>query len=358
MLFNEEEVRKSATQLRKDIINMISKSGSGHPGGSLSAADIMAVLFFGDVMRYSAANPQLPDRDRLILSKGHAAPVLYAALARAGYFQPEELGTLRQLGSRLQGHPDSQKLPGVEVSTGSLGQGLSIACGLALALEAGGNDFAGVDEPGGNDFAGVGEPCGVGFVGNAAGGDEAVGVVGGADAVDAGVLGAAGGTTDVPKKSPLKSFSSNSRRVFVLLGDGECQEGQVWEAVMFAAHKRLKNLIAIVDNNKLQIDGSVSAICNLDNLNTKFSAFGWQVQEIDGHDVNAIKLALEYATNSEFEGPRVIIAHTIKGKGVSFMQGECGWHGKAPSEEQRLAALAELDDGSLISQSLTSGGTL
>jgi transketolase len=251
---------------------MITLAGSGHPGGSLSATDIVAVLFFGDVLRYRFDDPTWEERDRFILSKGHVAPVLYAALARAGYFEVSELATLRKFGSRLQGHPDSRKLPGVEVSTGSLGQGLSIAAGMAYGLVADGR----------------------------------------AD-----------------------------QRVFALLGDGELQEGQVWEAAMFAAHRRLHNLVAIVDNNDLQIDGHLDEVVGLGDIAAKFTAFGWLALETDGHDIAQLKRTFDQAVAHE-EGPVAIIAHTVKGKGVTFMENQPGWHGKAPSDEQCDCALDEL----------------
>jgi len=261
-----------AAAMRSDILKMITLAGSGHPGGSLSAADIVATLYFGDVLRYRADQPDWPERDRFILSKGHGAPVLYSALAQAGYFDASELSTLRKLGSRLQGHPDSQKLPGVEVSTGSLGQGLSIASGLAYGLAMDGQ---------------------------------------------------------------------NEQQVYVLLGDGELQEGQVWEAAMFASHNHLGNLVAIIDNNNLQIDGALDEVVGLGDIAAKFEAFGFKVLEIDGHDIPAIKKALTEA-RAYSEGPVAIIAHTIKGKGISFMENQASWHGKAPSAEQCDAALTEL----------------
>jgi len=271
-------IEAKATRMRKDIVEMIAEAGSGHPGGSLSAADIVATLYFGDVMKHDPANPDWAERDRFILSKGHAAPVLYAALAEAGYFGRDHLLTLRKLGSMLQGHPDSKKTPGVEVSTGSLGQGLSISAGLAAGLRGG--EFP---EPAHND-----------------------------------------------------------RTVFCLLGDGEIQEGQVWEGAMFAAHEKLANLVAIVDHNGLQIDGACTEVMCLGGVAAKFTAFDWHVLEIDGHDVAAVREAL-LAAKAYSEGPTMIVAHTIKGKGVSFMEGEAGWHGKAPSPEQVAVALAELD---------------
>lgn len=271
-------IEARATRIRKDIVEMIAEAGSGHPGGSLSAADIVATLYFGDVIKHDPANPDWAERDRFILSKGHAAPVLYAALAEAGYFGRDHLLTLRKLGSMLQGHPDSKKTPGVEVSTGSLGQGLSISAGLAAGLRGG--EFP---EPAHDD-----------------------------------------------------------RTVYCLLGDGEIQEGQVWEGAMFAAHEKLANLVAIVDHNGLQIDGACTEVMCLGGVAAKFTAFDWHVLEIDGHDVAAVREAL-LAAKAYSEGPVMIVAHTIKGKGVSFMEGEAGWHGKAPSPEQVAIAISELD---------------
>ena len=270
-------IEARAAQMRKDIVEMISEAGSGHPGGSLSAADIVATLYFGGVLKQDPANPDWPERDRFILSKGHAAPVLYAALAASGYFGRDHLHTLRKLGSILQGHPDSKKTPGVEVSTGSLGQGLSVASGLAAGLRGG----------------------------------------------------------EHPENS------RDDRTVFCLMGDGEIQEGQVWEAAMFAAHEHLDNLVAIVDYNGLQIDGACDEVMCLGTVAAKFTAFGWHATEVDGHDVAAVYAALE-AAKAYRGGPAVIVAHTIKGKGVSFMEGEAGWHGKAPSAEQVVTAQAEI----------------
>jgi transketolase len=272
MTFDVAAIERRAIEMRCDILKMIALAGSGHPGGSLSATDIVTVLFFGDVLRYRADDPAWEDRDRFILSKGHVAPVLYAALARAGYFEIGELATLRKFGSRLQGHPDSRKLPGVEVSTGSLGQGLSIAAGMAYGLVADGR----------------------------------------AD-----------------------------QRVFALLGDGELQEGQVWEAAMFAAHQKLSNLVAIVDNNDLQIDGHLDEVVGLGDIGAKFTAFGWLVLEMDGHDLAQLKRTFDQAVAHE-EGPVAIVAHTVKGRGVTFMENQPGWHGKAPSDEQCDRALDEL----------------
>ena len=270
-------VQAKAARMRIDIVEMIGEAGSGHPGGSLSAADIVATLFFGDVLNYDASQPQWPERDRFILSKGHAGPVLYAALAQAGYFGRDQLKTLRKLGSMLQGHPDSKKTPGVEVSTGSLGQGLSISCGLAAGLRGG----------------------------------------------------------------ELPEPAHDDRTVYCLMGDGELQEGQVWEAAMFAAHEGLSNLVAIVDHNGLQIDGACNEVMCLGTVADKFRSFNWHVTEVDGHDVEAVYAAL-MAAKAYTQGPAVIVAHTVKGKGVSFMEGDAGWHGKAPSAEQVEIAVREL----------------
>jgi transketolase len=295
MAFDVTGVAQTAAEMRRDILKMIALAGSGHPGGSLSAADILAVLFFGDVLCYRADDPGWEGRDRFILSKGHAAPVLYAALAHAGYFECSELATLRKFGSRLQGHPDSKKLPGVEVATGSLGQGLSVAAGMAYGLAASERATNATD-------------------GNAVG--ESAGATSGRE-------------------------TGGRRRVYVLLGDGELQEGQVWEAALFAAHRRLKNLIAIVDNNGLQIDGALDEVVGLGDIPAKFAAFGWTVLETDGHDIAQLKQSFDEAV-AYGRGPVVIIAHTVKGQGVSFMENQCGWHGKAPSDEQCDRALAEI----------------
>lgn len=265
--------KQKANAMRKDIIEMIHEAGSGHPGGSLSCTDILAALYFGDVMTYDPAHPASDARDRFILAKGHAAPALYAALAEAGFFPKDELKTLRKLGSRLQGHPDSKLLPGVEVSTGSLGQGLSVAAGLAAGLRLKGGD----------------------------------------------------------------------QKVYTVLGDGECEEGQVWEAANFAAAEALGNLVAIVDSNGLQIDGCLCDVCSAGELDEKFAAFGWEVHYVDGHDIDAL-IALFTSLPSNSTGkPQAIIAKTVKGKGVSFMENQVGWHGKAPDAEQTKQALAELE---------------
>lgn len=265
--------KQKANAMRKDIIEMIHEAGSGHPGGSLSCTDILAALYFGDIMTYDPAHPASDARDRFILAKGHAAPALYAALAEAGFFPKDELKTLRKLGSRLQGHPDSKLLPGVEVSTGSLGQGLSVAAGLAAGLRLKGGD----------------------------------------------------------------------QKVYTVLGDGECEEGQVWEAANFAAAEALGNLVAIVDSNGLQIDGQLCDVCSAGELDEKFAAFDWEVHHVDGHDIDAlIALFASLPCNSTGK-PQAIIAKTVKGKGVSFMENQVGWHGKAPDAEQTKQALAELE---------------
>lgn len=267
------ELERRANDMRADIVRMIAEAGSGHPGGSLSCADILAALYFGGVLEHDPENPEWEGRDRFILAKGHAAPALYAALAQAGYIPREELATLRKLGSRLQGHPDSNQVPGVEVSTGSLGQGLSIAAGAAAGLR----------------------------------------------------------------------LDGAPQTVFALLGDGECQEGQVWEAAMFAAHRKLDNLVAIVDRNGLQIDGRTCDVCDPGDLGAKFAAFGWDVDEVDGHDLDALVAVLGAAKAGRDGRPHVVIARTVKGKGVPFMENEAGWHGKAPNAEQAAEALAALE---------------
>ncbi|MBO8168453.1 MAG: transketolase [Thermoanaerobacteraceae bacterium] len=265
-----QHLRDKAQTLRRHIVEMTAAAGSGHPGGSLSAADIVSVLYFEE-MRLDPDRPDWPERDRFVLSKGHAAPLLYAALAERGFFLVEELKSLRKLGSRLQGHPDAKHLPGVEMSTGSLGQGLSAANGMALAAKL--------------------------------------------DKLDS--------------------------RVYVLLGDGEIQEGQVWEAAMAAAHYRLDNLVAFLDYNGLQIDGPVDEVMSVEPVADKWRAFGWHVIEIDGHDYGQIINALEEARGVSSK-PTIIIARTVKGKGVSFMENEVGWHGSAPNSEEAEKALAEL----------------
>lgn len=292
VVFDADRVRAAAVQMRRDILTMLAEAGSGHPGGSLSAADVVATLYFGGVLRHDPTNPADPSRDRFVLSKGHAAPVLYAALAEDGYFPKEWLNSLRKLGSHLQGHPDMHKCPGVEVSTGSLGQGLSIAAGMALGLAQ--------------------------------------------NAVRANAEAAAN-----PLEQP---------QVFVLMGDGELQEGQVWEGAMFAAHRNLANLVAIVDNNNLQIDGHLCDVCSLGDIAAKFSAFGWHVIEVaDGNDVCQCYEALMAAAAWQ-EGPCAVVLHTVKGKGVSFMEDKAGWHGKAPNADELAQALAELETAAATTQ--------
>jgi len=266
----QARLKEQAKTIRRHIVAMVGEAGSGHPGGSLSAADIVTALYF-EVMRVDPQRPDWPDRDRFVLSKGHAAPVLYAALAEKGYFPVEKLLTLRKLGSPLQGHPDMRKVPGVEMSTGSLGQGLSAALGMALAGRLDRCDY----------------------------------------------------------------------RVYALLGDGEIQEGQVWEAAMAAAHYKLDHIIAFLDYNGLQIDGPINQVMSPEPVADKWRAFGWAVQEIDGHDFGQILAAVSKAQQTKGR-PNMIIAKTIKGKGVSFMENQVGWHGSAPKPEQVEQALAEL----------------
>ncbi len=265
-----KELAALADSLRVDVIKALHAAGSGHPGGSLSAADIVTCLYF-DEMNVDPADPAKPDRDKLILSKGHAAPIQYAALAARGYFPREDVMSLRKLGSAFQGHPNMKKVPGIEMSTGSLGQGFASSIGYALANKMDGN-------PG---------------------------------------------------------------RIYVILGDGELQEGLVWEAAMSAAHYKLDNLVAIVDWNGLQIDGKNDDVMTVKPIDEKFRAFGFQVSVIDGHDIAQIKDALKKARETKGR-PSAIIARTIKGKGVSFMEDNAGWHGKAPDEEQARQAVAEL----------------
>ena len=265
-----DELKSISKEIRKDIVKMLTESASGHPGGSLSATDIMTVLFFKE-MNLDPNNEKDPNRDRFVLSKGHAAPALYATLAQRGYFAKEELNNLRQLGSMLQGHPDMKKVPGVEMSTGSLGQGFSVACGMAMAAK----------------------------------------------------------------------LDNAPWNVYALLGDGEVQEGIIWEAAMSAAHYKLDNMIAFLDYNGLQIDGEVESVMNINPIEDKFKTFGWNVITIDGHDFDQIFAALDMAKDT-VDKPTMIIAKTIKGKGVSFMENQASWHGSAPSEEQLEQALSEL----------------
>jgi len=271
MPVNEQMLKEQAKEIRKDIVTMIGQAKSGHPGGSLSATEIVTYLYFAE-MNVNPADPKWADRDRFVLSKGHAAPVLYATLARKGFFPVEELSTLRKIGSHLQGHPDMKKVPGVDMSTGSLGTGISAAVGMALACK----------------------------------------------------------------------LDQKSNYVYALLGDGELQEGQVWEAAMAAGHYKLDNLIAFVDNNGLQIDGNIDDVMSPNPIDAKFAAFGWHVLTIDGHDFQQIADAVAKA-KAEKNRPTVIVAKTVKGKGVSYMENQAGWHGSAPNEEQVAQALGELN---------------
>jgi transketolase len=264
------EVKRMANQLRQDIITELLPAKSGHPGGSLSAADIVATLYFNE-MRVKSEDPSWPDRDRFVLSKGHAAPVLYAALTEKGFFPKEELLGLRQTGRMLQGHPDMKKTPGVDMSTGSLGQGLSAANGMALAGKMDKKDY----------------------------------------------------------------------HVYVLMGDGEMAEGQIWEAAMAAAHYKLDNITGILDYNGLQIDGTTDQVMSTSPLLDKWQAFGWHVIEVDGHNVEELIAAFAEARATKGK-PTLLLAKTIKGKGISFMENQVGWHGNAPSAEQAEQALAEL----------------
>jgi len=268
--YNTEDLEGIARKLRRHVITMISQAGSGHPGGSLSAADIITALYFR-TMRHDPANPHWPDRDRFILSKGHAAPVLYAALAECGYFPLEWLTTLRKSGTCLQGHTDSRLTPGVDMSAGSLGQGLSVGIGMALAAKMDGKGY----------------------------------------------------------------------RTYVLLGDGECQEGQVWEAAMFAPNYKLDNLTAIVDYNGLQLDGFTRQIMDLEPFVEKWRSFKWDVLQVDGHNMQQMVDALQKAARVK-DKPVVIVARTVKGKGVSFMENNVDYHGKAPNKAETETALREL----------------
>lgn len=266
-----KQLKKYATLIRRHIIEEVYHAASGHPGGSLSCTDILTVLYFHE-MRVDIHNPQWPDRDRFVLSKGHCAPALYAALAERGFFPVEELPKFRSIDSYLQGHPSMKDVPGVDMSTGSLGQGFSASVGMALAGKLDNKDY----------------------------------------------------------------------RVYVLLGDGELQEGQVWEASMAAAHYKLDNLTAFLDHNGLQIDGKITEVMSPEPVEEKFKAFGWNVIVIDGHDYGQIMGAIEEAKRTKGK-PTMVVAKTTKGKGVSFMENEAGWHGTAPNKEQRDIAVAELD---------------
>ncbi|NIA11052.1 MAG: transketolase [Nitrospiraceae bacterium] len=265
-----KDLQRKALLIRKYVIDSIYRAGSGHPGGSLSIADIISCLYFHE-MRHDPKNPGWPDRDRFVLSKGHACPALYAALAMSGYFPVGELKNLRKTGHFLQGHPCMNKIPGVDMSTGSLGQGLSVGVGMAIAGKLDKKDY----------------------------------------------------------------------RVFVMLGDGELDEGQVWEAAASASHHSLDNLIAILDRNGLQIDGHTEEILNLESIPWRWRAFGWDVIEIDGHNIEEILDAIHEADKND--KPTLIIAYTIKGKGVSFMEGSLSFHGKPPSDEQYVKAMSELN---------------
>ncbi len=267
------ELERIARRLRRDIVQMIYTANSGHPGGSLSAVEILTGLYFGGVLRHDPQNPDWPERDRFILSKGHAAPVLYAALAERGYFPIEELSTLRQVNSRLQGHPVLGTAPGIEASTGSLGQGLSAGIGMAIAARMNEMDY----------------------------------------------------------------------HTYVLMGDGECQEGQIWEAAMAAPNYDLDRLTAIVDSNRFQLDGAVEDIQSLAPLADKWTSFGWNVIEVKGHDMTEVLGALQTARDHR-GAPTCIIAHTVKGKGVTFMENNNEFHGKAPSKEQFEMAMTQLKD--------------
>ena len=264
-------IKATCAQVRRDIINMTAKAGSGHPGGSLSIVETMVALYF-QVMNIDPKNPQLEGRDRFVLSKGHAAPVLYAVLGERGYFDTSEFERFRQYGSILQGHPDSKRCPGVDASTGSLGQGISIAVGMALGAKTAGKAL----------------------------------------------------------------------HVYTVIGDGECQEGQVWESCMAAAHYKLDNLTVILDHNGLQIDGSNDEVMSLGDVSAKFAAFGLDIVDVAvGNDYDQVLSALQKPNVKD--KPRLIHLHTVKGKGVSFMENDAGWHGKAPNEEQRARALQELE---------------
>ena len=271
-LITKNELAKIACNVRMGIIEGTFNAKSGHPGGSLSIAEILTYLYFKE-MNVNPAKPDMADRDRFVLSKGHAAPALYSVMAQKGYFPVDELKTLRKVDSRLQGHPSMKCLPGIDISSGSLGQGISAACGMALGAKLSNADF----------------------------------------------------------------------RVYSILGDGEIEEGQVWEAAMYAAAKKLDNLVAFVDNNNLQIDGTVEEVNSPYPIPEKFAAFGWNVIEIDGHSFDEIEAALNNAR--EFKGkPTAIIAKTVKGKGVSFMENQVNWHGAAPNAEQYETAMNELKE--------------
>ena len=266
------QLSKIANEVRKNIVTSLHSAKSGHPGGSLSAADMVTFLYYEEMRNINANDPKNPDRDRFVLSKGHAAPVLYGVLAEKGFIPKEDLVTLRHIDSYLQGHPDMKHTPGVEMSAGSLGQGVSTAVGMALAGKMDNKDY----------------------------------------------------------------------RVYTMLGDGEIEEGQVWEAAMFAGHRKLDNLVVIVDNNNLQIDGTIEEVCSPYPIDKKFKAFNFNVVTINGHDFNQIREALNNAKNTKGM-PTAIVMNTIKGKGVSFMENQVGWHGAAPNDEQYKVAMEDLE---------------
>lgn len=268
---NNLELEKMANEIRKDIVTAVHSAKSGHPGGSLSSADIFTYLYFEE-MNVDPANPKWEDRDRFVLSKGHVAPGLYSTLAEKGYFPKEDLKTLRHTGSYLQGHPDMKHIPGIDMSSGSLGQGVSVAVGMAAAGK----------------------------------------------------------------------YDKKDYRVYTLTGDGEIQEGQIWEAAMWAGHRKLDNLVVIVDNNNLQIDGSVEDVCSPYPIDKKFEAFNFHVINIYGNDFDQIRAAFKEARETKGM-PTAIIAKTVKGKGVSFMENAAGWHGKAPNDEEYEIAMADLE---------------
>lgn len=268
---NKLELQKTANEVRKGIVTAVHSAKAGHPGGSLSAADIFTYLYFEE-MNIDPKNPDMEDRDRFVLSKGHTAPGLYAVLANRGFFPVEDLKTLRKLGSYLQGHPCMQHIPGVDMSSGSLGQGLSVGVGMAMAAKMDEKDY----------------------------------------------------------------------RTYVLCGDGEIQEGQIWEAAMFAGHRQLDNLCVIVDNNGLQIDGKVDDVCSPYPIDKKFEAFNFHVINVDAHDFDAIRAAFDEAKQTKGM-PTAIIAHSVKGKGVSFMENQASWHGTAPNDGQYETAMADLE---------------
>ena len=269
---NKLEFQKTANEIRKGIVTAVHSAKAGHPGGSLSAADVFTYLYFEE-MNIDPKDPKKADRDRFVLSKGHTAPGLYSALAHRGFFPVEDLKTLRHIGSYLQGHPDMKHIPGVDMSSGSLGQGISAAVGMALSAK----------------------------------------------------------------------LSGDSYRVYTLLGDGEIQEGQVWEAAMFAGHRKLDNLVVMVDNNGLQIDGSIDEVCSPYPIGDKFKAFNFHViDNVDAHDFDALKAALDEAKTVK-DMPVAIVLKSVKGKGVSFMENKAGWHGKAPNDEEYAIAMADLE---------------